>query len=234
VNCSQPSTRHRSRPDAFTIPANRGSTRNDSGKAGQTSSYRLPITPWSARRRRAPPPTNHVGGSGLNDPAVVAGTGILFMEGASEPAELIAIQVRWEAAAGRYRAMSDWLAERMTAGWSQLTRLLTPLLIESAYPRLMALARTTTAGSSYDPVAHLLNSAAQALRNQDLTPAGVRFDPEAATSMIRTAAWLADAAAATIAETVASLSLSDPDWTEFINHAESRLSRPPRSGANDM
>jgi hypothetical protein len=184
--------------------------------------------------RLADPAYGAVGCADLNDPAVVAGTGILFMEGASEPAELIAIQVRWEAAAGRYRAMSDWLAERMTAGWSQLTRLLTPLLIESAYPRLMALARTTTAGSSYDLVAHLLNSAAQALRNQDLTPAGVRFDPEAATSMIRTAAWLADAAAATIAETGASLSLSDPDWTEFINHAESRLSRPPRSGANDM
>ncbi|GAA3130143.1 hypothetical protein JOF29_007206 [Kribbella aluminosa] len=173
--------------------------------------------------RLADPDQGAVGCADLNDPAVVATTGILFMEGASEPAELTAMRAGWETASMRYGKLSVWLAEHMSAEWPRLTQLLTPDLAEAARPRFMALSRTTAAGHSYSLVANLLTTAAQALTNQDLTPAGVRSNRDAAAQMVRTAAWLVDTAAAEIARTGASLTLSDPDWTEFIRIAERKI-----------
>ena len=185
---------------------------------------------WSVRQESSPrladPAHGAVGCADLNDPAVVATTGVLFMEGAGEPAELTAMRAGWETAATRYRKLSRWLAEHMAAEWPRLSQLLTPELIGAARPRFVALTRTTAAGQSYGLVANLLTSAVQGLTNQDLTPAGVRTDRGAAAEMVRTAAWLVDMAAAEIAAAGASLTLSDPDWTEFIRIAEGKLEKP--------
>jgi hypothetical protein len=67
----------------------------------------------------------------------------------------------------------------------------------------------------------LLARAHDALAAQDLTPTGVRSDPAAAAGMSQTASWLMDMAANVIAEQGAALGLSDPDWTAFIDAANS-------------
>lgn len=181
---------------------------------------------WSGASGMDQPPADPshgaVGCTDLNAPAVVATTGILFMEGAPEPAELTAMRAGWNTTAIRYRKVSQWLAEQMNAEWPRLSRLLTPALIESARARFTALTNTTSAGHVYALVANLLSSATQTLTNQDLTPAGIRRDRTAAANMIRTAAWLADMAAAEVAKAGATLTLSDPAWTEFIHIAETR------------
>ncbi|HEY3503413.1 MAG TPA: hypothetical protein VGN37_11605 [Actinocatenispora sp.] len=178
-------------------------------------------SPADSEIDRDDPAHGAVGCADLNQPAVVATTGILFMEGETEPAELSAMKARIGQAADRYRRLSRWLAGHMAAEWPRLTTLLTPGLVESARPRLMALTRTTAAANAYDLVAHLLTATAHALDNQDLTPAGVRRDPPSAAALLRTASWLLDSAAATVAEAGARLSLSDPDWTAFIDAAAS-------------
>lgn len=152
----------------------------------------------------------------LNGPAAVTTTGILFMEGEPRPGELTAMLARFEDAAHEYERLSRWLAEKMAGAWPRLGSLLTPELIEAARPRFAALARTTAAGSAYGLAARLLTAAASAMRNQDLTPAGVRADPVGAAAMLRTSGRLVDMAAAVIAEAAAGLGLSDPDWTSFI------------------
>ncbi|MFG1912497.1 hypothetical protein [Kribbella sp. NPDC048928] len=145
------------------------------------------------------------------------------MDGAGEPAELTAMRARWNAAASQYRKVSQWLAEHMSAEWPRLATLLTPDLVDSARARFAALTRTPSAGNAYALVASLLSTATQALANQDFTPTGVRRDRAAAANMIRTSAWLVDAAAAEVAKASSSLTLSDPDWTEFIHLIETRI-----------
>ncbi|GAA3219968.1 hypothetical protein [Nonomuraea helvata] len=164
-----------------------------------------------------------VGCTDLNDPVVVATTGILFMEDEPAPAELTAIEGRLQAAAAEYGQLSRWLVEKMAAAWPRLTAaLLTPELADAARPRFTALSHTTAAGTAYGLAAQLLHAAVHAMRGQDLSPHGVRADPAAAATMLRSAAWLADQAAATIAEAAARLGRSDPDWTAFIAAITSR------------
>ncbi|WP_026413570.1 hypothetical protein [Actinomadura oligospora] len=156
-----------------------------------------------------------VGCPDLNGPAVVATTGVLFMEGPAEPAELAAMVGRFDEAAGRYRRLAEWLAGHMAAEWPRLSVLLAPQTADAARPRFAALARTTAAGQAYDLVAHLLTTAVTGLRGLDLSPAGVRDDPDGAAAVLRNASWLVDMASARLAEAAAQLSLSDPDWTAF-------------------
>ncbi|MGW4396303.1 hypothetical protein ACWEHA_13510 [Amycolatopsis nivea] len=169
---------------------------------------------------RLDPAHGAVGCVDLNDPAVVATTGILFMEGDSEPAELTSLRSRFEQAAVRYQRLSGWLGEHMAAEWPRLRSLLVPDLVEAARPRFRALTRTTEAANAYSLVARLLDSAVHTLKAQDLTPEGVRRDPAAAAKMVLTASWFLDSAASALAEAGARLGLSDPDWTSFIALAE--------------
>lgn len=169
---------------------------------------------------RLDPAHGAVGCVDLNVPAVVATTGILFLEGDSEPAELIALRGRFEQAAERYQRLSGWLGEHMAAEWPRLRTLLTPALVEAARPRFRALTRTTEAANAYSLVARLLGSAVHTLNAQDLTPEGVRRAPAAAASMVLTASWFLDSAASSLAEAGAHLGLSDPDWSSFIALAE--------------
>lgn len=156
-----------------------------------------------------------VGCPDLNGPAVVATTGVLFMEGAAAPAELTAMIGRFGDASERYRRLSGWLAGHMAAEWPRLAALLAPGTADAARPRFAALARTTAAGQAYDLVGHLLATAVTGLRGLDLSPSGVRADPAGAAAVLRNASWLLDMAAARLAEVAAQLSLSDPDWTAF-------------------
>ncbi|QKG22359.1 hypothetical protein [Actinomadura verrucosospora] len=175
---------------------------------------------WSdaGAMRAGPADPRHgaVGCPDLNGPAVVTATGVLFMEGESEPAELTAMKARLGEAGTRYRRLSRWLAQEMEAEWPRLAVLTTPRHIAAARARFMALTRTTAAGDAYGLAAHLLTTAAAALRDQDLTPAGVRAGPATAAAMLRNASWLVDTAAGVIAEAAARLGASDPDWTAFI------------------
>lgn len=163
----------------------------------------------------ADPAHGAVGCPDLNGPAVVATTGVLFMEGPAAPAELTAMLGRFDEAAARYRRLAEWLAGHMAAEWPRLAALLAPRTAEAARPRFAALTRTTAAGQTYDLVAHLLATAVTGLRGLDLSPAGVRADPAGAAAVLRNASWLLDLAASRLAESAAQLSLSDPDWTAF-------------------
>ncbi|MEU6564293.1 hypothetical protein [Nocardia nova] len=169
----------------------------------------------------------------LNDTALVATTGILFMEGESEPGELIAMKGRLAAASARYGRLSRWLAGHAESEWERLSVLLVPEFIAAAPPRFAALARTTAAADAYRLVAHLLTAAGRVLEAQDLTPGGVRADPGRAAAMIHAASSLIDDAAARIAEAGVSLGDSDADWSEFIRIADrlpgcAALPRPDR------
>lgn len=158
----------------------------------------------------------------LNDPAALATAGILFMEGESEPAEISGLKVKLAGLRDTYTKMGRWLEEKMDAGWRRESALLNPEYADVAYGRHMVLMRTTLSASKMVVAGRLIGAAHDALAPQDHKPANVRSDPEGAGRLLRTTAWLMDAAAALVAEQAGDLGASDPGWTRYIEELTAR------------
>jgi hypothetical protein len=152
----------------------------------------------------------------LNDPAALATAGILFMEGEGEPAEIARLKVALAAQRDRCVSTGRWLDEKMQAAWQREARLLTAEYADAAYARHMALMRTTLCASKLVVAGRLLGAAHAALAPREHAPAEVRADPQGAGRLLRTTAWLMDAAAGLIAEQAVGLGASDPAWTRYI------------------
>jgi hypothetical protein len=182
---------------------------------------------WLRAAEQPPPDVDYsdaafraAGCEDLSDPAAVATTGILFMEGEGEPRELTQLKGKLWAISDSMGRVSGWLAEKMEAGWEREMRLLTPELAESARPRFMALTRTTMSGVKFGVVARLMGAALEALNAVEFRPDAIRKDLRGSAMLVRTAGWLLDEAAAVLAEQAADLGRSDPDWTDYISGLE--------------
>ena len=156
----------------------------------------------------------------LSDPVAVATTGILFMEGEQEPRELVQLQFKLAGMAEGLGRASEWLGEKMVAGFERESVLLTPELARAARPRFMALKRTSMTAAKFGVISRLLRAALGALQAVELKPAAIRKDLEGAAELMRTASWLLDAAAALLAEQAADLAFSDVDWTTYVAELE--------------
>jgi hypothetical protein len=184
---------------------------------------------WSTTKSPAPgrdysqPELRVSGCPDLNDWSALATRGILFMEGESEPAELTEMKRRLGDIAEDLQRYSRWLGEKMDVAWQREAVLLSPALVDLALPRHLVLMRTTVHGSQTGLVGRLVAAAHGALTARSHAPADVRSDILGTSRLLRTAAWLLDTAAARLAEQAAELSLSDPDWTAFVEGVERRL-----------
>jgi hypothetical protein len=172
----------------------------------------------------------------LNDRAAIATTGILFMEGESEPRELLQLKMKLMGVAEGLARTSLWLGEKMEAGWERESVLLTPELATAARPRFMALKHTTLAGVKFGVVARLLRAALAALSSQELVPSAVRKDLKGMAQLVLTASWLLDEAAGLLAEQATDVARSDPEWTTYMAELEGLRARavaasPDQSGA---
>jgi hypothetical protein len=152
----------------------------------------------------------------LNDPGSVATTGVLFMEGESEPAELTQMKLELAGMAAGFDNWSAWLAEKMAPAWERESVLLTSTLASAAQPRFAALTRTTRTGAALGLVARLLHAAGWAIAAHPLAPRDIRGDPAGSAQRLLAASWLLDEASSTLAETAADLARSDPDWTAYL------------------
>jgi hypothetical protein len=174
----------------------------------------------------------------LNDRAAIATTGILFMEGESEPRELIQLKMKLLGVSEGLARTSEWLAEKMDAGWERESVLLTPALASAARARFMALKHTTLAGAKFGVVARLLRAALTALSAQELVPSAVRKDLRGMAQLLLTTSWLLDEAAGLLAEQASDVARSDPEWTEYIAELEGHRAKavavsPDPSGPGD-
>jgi hypothetical protein len=163
----------------------------------------------------------------LNDLASVASTGVLFMEGEPEPAELVEMKLKLAGMAAGLDHWSAWLAEKMAPAWERESVLLTSTLTEAARPRFATLARTTRTGTALGLVARLLHAAVGAIEAQPLSPAEVRRDPAGSAQRMLATSWLLDEASSTLAETAADLARSDPDWTAYLAALEAAPTADP-------
>src|SRR5690348_13838651 len=83
----------------------------------------------SAEPAAEPAPSPHAGTPDLNDNRAIETSGVLFMEGEGEPAEIGRIKSELEAIAAGSEQAGSWLAAAMEASWTMAEALL-------AYPQL--------------------------------------------------------------------------------------------------
>jgi hypothetical protein len=164
----------------------------------------------------------------LNDLGGVATTGVLFMEGESEPAELTQMKQKLAGMAAGLDHWSAWLAEKMEPAWERESVLLTTSLTSAAQPRFATLARTTRTGAALGLVARLLHTSVTAIAARPLVPQVVRDDPAGSAQRLLAASWLLDEASSVLAETAADLARSDPDWTAYLAALDDQPSEQAR------
>jgi hypothetical protein len=174
-----------------------------------------------------------VGCEDLNDPAGITATGILFMEGESEPREINLIRAELEELTNYYQRTGDWLLDKMDAGWARESVLLHPEFVDIAYHRHAALINTTLSAQTYQTVARILKAAHQTLCSLSFQPNHVRAGLPQATGMVRLIAWLMDDASALLGQRAAQSGLVDGHWTRVIEGLARRVNgAPPGASAS--
>lgn len=164
-----------------------------------------------------------MGSPDLNDWAAIATSGILFMEGEGEPAEIGRLRERLRGQGAECERYARWLAEKMKAAWPREAALLTPEMIDLAYSRHIVLMRTTLHGEKVAVAGRLLAAAERALSAGRFDPATIRGEREQMANLVHTAGLMLDAAASVLADQAAQLALADPDWTRYIEGLRPRL-----------
>jgi hypothetical protein len=183
----------------------------------------------SAEPAAKPAPSPYAGTPDLNDDRAIETSGVLFMEGEGEPAEISRIKAELEAVAVGSEQAGSWLAAAMEASWSMAEALL-------AYPRLADLLgeRHRIIGNNWQNactaqlIARYLRRAVTVMERIDFTPAALRKDLAGA----RTAAAYLYAAAELIGRaadlSAASSVLTHEDerrWRVFRERAEQLTAR---------
>jgi hypothetical protein len=127
----------------------------------------------SAEPAAAPAGSPFAGAPDLNDDRAIETSGVLFMEGGGEPAELTRIKSELQTIAAGSEQTGSWLAAAMEASWTMAEALL-------SYPRLADLLaeRHKIIGNNWQNaftaqlIARCLRRAVSILEQIDLSPAG--------------------------------------------------------------
>lgn len=158
----------------------------------------------------------YTGCEDLNDPTAIETSGVLFMEGAAEPAELTGLkdELRAQAAAGEQTGA--WLEEAMSASWQSAGALVrvTPLADLLGERHRIILNNRLAAGMSR-LAASVLQRAVEILDAVDFTPDGLRADlggPRSTPAYLYSAATLLDRAADLMVTATTFTRDSEPAW----------------------
>jgi heme oxygenase len=139
---------------------------------------------WTSAEPLAEPvPSPYAGTPDLNDDRAIETSGVLFMEGESEPAEIRRIKSELEAIAASSEQTGSWLAAAMEASWAMAEALL-------AYPQLADLLgeRHRIIGNNWQNactaqlIAQYLRRAVTVMERIDFSPAALRKDLSGARS----------------------------------------------------
>lgn len=151
----------------------------------------------------------------LNALRAIASIGILFMEGEGEPAEIRGLKARLRGMSMAMVASGQWLADKMEAAWERERVLLSPELIEAAWPRFQTIITNWQGCRTTALVGRLLALATDRLDRIDFSPAAVRSHRQRCGRDLRTAGWIIDLAARLLAQSGSALATNDLHWTEY-------------------
>jgi hypothetical protein len=133
---------------------------------------------WStAEPAAAPVPSPFAGAPDLNDERAIETSGVLFMEGEGEPAEITRIKSELESAAANSEQTGAWLASAMEASWGMAEALLSyPELADLLGERHRIIANNWQNASTAQLTARHLRRAVAVMHRVDFSPAALRAD----------------------------------------------------------
>ncbi len=124
-----------------------------------------------------PAPSPFAGTPDLNDERAIETSGVLFMEGEGEPAEIGRIKSELEAAAARSEQAGSWLAAAMEASWTMAEALLTyPQLADLLGERHRIIGNNWQNACTAQLIARYLRRAVTVMERVDFSPAALRAD----------------------------------------------------------
>ena len=131
----------------------------------------------SAEPAAAPGPSPFAGAPDLNDDRAIETSGVLFMEGGGEPAEITRMKSELEAMAAASEQMGPWLASAMDASWTMAETLLSyPQLAGLLAERHKIIGNNWQNASTAQLIARYLRRAVSIMERVDFSPAGLRAD----------------------------------------------------------
>jgi hypothetical protein len=133
---------------------------------------------WTCAEPAATPaPSPFAGTPDLNDDRAIETSGVLFMEGAGEPAEITRIKSELQTIAASSEQSGTWLAAAMEASWAMAEALLAyPQLADLLAERHRIIGNNWQNASTAELVARYLRRAVAVLERIDFSPTGLRND----------------------------------------------------------
>lgn len=175
---------------------------------------------WSRSRPvESPVASPFAGAADLNDERAIETSGVLFMEGEGEPAEIARIKNELESAAASSEQGGSWLSAAMETSWGAAEALLAyPSLADLLGERHRIIANDWQAASMYLLIARYLRRAVAVLARVDFTPAALRADlanGRVAPSYLCSAAELINHAADLLAASAVLIHENERRWRVF-------------------
>lgn len=133
---------------------------------------------WAiAEPATAPVTSPFAGAPDLNDDRAIETNGVLFMEGAGEPAEISRIKADLQATAASSEQSGSWLASAMEASWDMAEVLLSyPQLADLLAERHKIIGSNWQNAATAQLIARCLRRAVSILGQIDFSPAALRED----------------------------------------------------------
>jgi hypothetical protein len=159
------------------------------------------------------------GSEDLNAPGLTAESGVLFMEGEAEPAEIARMKSELESLASSLEETGGWLAEAMDQAWQVLGALVAyPSLAAVLGERHQIVISDSLAAAMQKEIGRLLRRALDLLAQVDFAPAALREDlagAKVAPDYLLSASELLDRAADLLAESATLVHGNDRRWRVF-------------------
>ena len=155
---------------------------------------------WTAAEPAAAPALSPFAGTpDLNDDRAIETSGVLFMEGGGEPAEITRIKSELQTIAAGSEQSGSWLAAAMEASWAMAEALLAyPQLADLLAERHKIIGNNWRNASTAQLIARYLRRAVAVMERVDFSPTGLRKDlagPRSAPAYLFSAAELINHAA---------------------------------------
>ena len=131
----------------------------------------------SAEPAAEPAPSPFAGTPDLNDDRAIETSGVLFMEGGGEPAEITRMKSELEASAASSEQTGAWLTSAMEGSWAMAEALLSyPQLADLLAERHKIIANNWRNAFTAQLIARCLSRALAIMERVDFSPAGLRKD----------------------------------------------------------
>jgi len=139
---------------------------------------------WEAAKLpAAPAPSPFAGAPDLNDARAIETSGVLFMEGEGEPAEITRIKAELDAIAANSEQSGSWLAAAMETSWDMAEALLSyPQLADLLAERHKIIGNNWRNAATAQLVARCLRRAVAIMERVDFSPPALREDLRGARS----------------------------------------------------